>query len=278
MKETRITKKLFGGKINFIIYGENKNIKSIIKSVYSEGIRLQKIFNLYDKNSELSKLNNLRKMNVSKELLEVIKKSLKFSKLTKGSYDISLGKYIILRKSGGILIPKCSYKDIKIRGNIVTLKNSEVILDLGSIAKGYITDKLANFLEDYKIKEFLIDSRGDICTRGKNIHILGVQSPRGEGNILEMKLNNSSVATSGDYMQFDKKFEISHIINQNDLISVTVVSKNLEVADALATAIFTSEEKIRKKIIKNYKNNMIMTINKKFEIKMFNNFNKLIYK
>ena len=64
------------------------------------GLRLQKIFNFYDSESELSILNAKRRLEVSDDLLKVIKKAIKFSLLTNGRYDISLGKNMLERKTG----------------------------------------------------------------------------------------------------------------------------------------------------------------------------------
>jgi len=153
INSTTITKELFGGKIDFVIYeSQQDDIRRILGEVYAEGLRLQKIFNIYDSKSELSELNKLRKKEVSEELLIVIKKAIKFSKLTSGSYDVSLGKFILLRKKGKNMIPTCSYKAIHVNENEVVLSHPDVLIDLGSIAKGYITDRLADLLQKKGLK------------------------------------------------------------------------------------------------------------------------------
>jgi len=279
MKELLFSKKMFGGQINFVVYDDDGNyVKKIISEVYNEGLRLQKIFNIYDSKSELSLLNKKRKMKVSDDLIKLIKKSLKFSKLTRGNYDVTLGKYILLRKNGKKEIPNCSYEDLIIKGMEVTLINPEIMIDLGSIAKGYIADKLADFLEEKEIKEFLIDARGDIVVRGNMYHVLGIQNPRKDSDICFVKLKNQAIATSGDYMQYSKNFKMSHIVNQKNIISVSVISKRLEDADVYATAIFTSPNKYLKKIIRLNKKNKILIVDEKRDLKMFNGFDKIIYK
>src|SRR3989338_6558 len=106
--------KLFGREIEIVIYGVNeKKSAKIFEEVYKEALRLEKIFNFYDNNSELSKLNKKRKMNISQELSEVLTKSLVFCEMTDGEYDVSLGKSIKNRKEGKNDIEvSCSYKDI----------------------------------------------------------------------------------------------------------------------------------------------------------------------
>ncbi len=278
MENVTITKKLFGGNLDFVIYNsQQKDVKRIVEEVYTEGLRLQKIFNLYDPKSELSRLNQLRKKKVSDELLSVIKKSLEFSVLTNGSYDIALGKSILLRKRGELITPTCSYKEISIKNNEIILQNPRIVIDLGSIAKGYIVDKLAESLQENGISEFLIDARGDICVRGKQVHVLGIQNPRKEENICSIKLKNQAVATSGDYNQYVGDFEKSHIINQKDSISVTVVAPTLEEADVYATAIFTSSECEQKKLIEANMGIKALIVKKGNSLKMFNGFKQLLY-
>lgn len=278
MAEVSIRKELFGGKIDFAIYDAPKElVKVVVEEVYSEGLRLQKIFNFYDNTSELSILNKERKKQVSNELLEVIKKALKFSEITDGTYDISLGKSILLKKQGKISELKCSYKDIKIRENEVHLTNPEVMIDLGSIAKGYITDKLAELMNELGVEEFLIDARGDICVKGKSNHILGIQNPRNEESLFFIKLKNQAVATSGDYNQYVGNYETSHIINQKEIISVTVIAKTTEEADAYATAIFTALPKNRKKITNSNKNIKVLIVDNTGNINMLNDFEELIH-
>ena len=158
------------------------------------------------------------------------------------------------------------------------MNNSEILIDLGSIAKGYITDKLADFLEKNGIEEFLIDSRGDICVRGKLFHILGIQHPRKKGITCSIKIKNQAVATSGDYMQYSTKFEESHIINQKDFSSITIVAPTLEEADVYATAIFTSSKESIDKLVRLNNKIKVLIIDKSNNLKMMNGFGKLIIK
>ena len=282
MENQNFNLKLFGGKIKIIVYTPKKDsqikTKEIVQKGYIEALRLQKIFNFFDEESELSLLNSKRKLKVSKDLLSVIKKALEFSYLTNGEYDISLGKKILQRKKGEQLKKiNSSYKDIEIKSNEILLKNKDALLDLGSIAKGYITDKLGEFLKKEGLDEFIIDSRGDILVSGKNEYLIGVQHPRESKTLFKLKLKNEAVATSGDYNQFDKIFDKSHIINQKEIISITVIAPKLEEADAYATALFVASEKERNELIKKNKNVKVLIMDKKLNQNMFNNFKEKIY-
>lgn len=259
---------LLGGKVNFILYNVDEILVDyVIQEIEKEGERLQKLFNFYDANSALSLLNKKRKMIVSDELLFVLKNALEFCKLSDGKYDVSLGKLFLARKSGKVL-PKvnCSYKDILVEGNNVILKNSDVLIDLGSIAKGYIGDRLAEKLKELGIKSALIDARGEIIVFGDFSEKIGVQDPRGKGIVKEIILKNSAVATSGDYSQFFGDYKNSHIIHNTDISSVTIVVNSLMLADVLASFVFVCEKKIYEPILKKYKIKEYFVFNKKGNI------------
>ncbi len=199
-------------------------------------------------------LNTKRKLRVSKHLLVVIKKALELAKLTHGSYDITFGKKFLARKLKKELpILKCSYPNIKIKGNLVSLDHQDAVIDLGSIAKGYITDQLIDFLKENGISSGLINSRGDIRNFGETCEKIYIQDPRNKAKtICSFVLDNSAVATSGDYNQYDADYNQSHIIGSREIISLTVVSNNLMEADGIATALFVCSKVDAKKIIKKY--------------------------
>jgi len=277
--------KLFGGKMYIEIYSSDELIETsilndIMAGAQTESLRLQSIFNLYDVNSELSRLNRERKLEVSKEMREVLVLALKLCELTDGMYDITLGQNILQRKSGKELKKvACSYKDVLIKRNVVTLNNPEVIIDLGSIAKGYITDKIAEYLREYGVENGMIDSRGDIRFFGSQENIIEIQHPRIKSDALcKIQLKDKSVATSGDYNQFDKTYEKNHIINSKDLISITVVADALTLADGLATALFVCDKKIRKDLLTEFNNVKVLSVDKSLRVEMFNGFEKLLIK
>jgi FAD:protein FMN transferase len=233
---------LFGKNISITLYDIEETLAEVVfDDIYKEALRLQKIFNFYDKDSELSGLNKIKKMKVSDDMLYVLKSAIKYARQTNGLYDITKGKEFLQRKnSTPIKKVLCSYKDISLNetDNLVELLHPDVLIDLGSIAKGYITDKLAEYIKELGIESALIDSRGDLKIFGNTLEMIWVQHPRKEnGKLKPFFLENMSAATSGDYNQFFGDYENSHILNKKDFCSVTVVAENLMDADAAATCI-----------------------------------------
>ncbi len=273
--------KLFGSEIEIILPDMDESLANeIVGELYIEARRLEKIFNFYDKNSELSLLNNKRKLKVSNELLEVINYSLNFCKLTDGKYDISIGKNILLRKTKKNEINlNCSYKDIEINKNEVKLNKENLLIDLGSVAKGYITDKLVEFLKARGVENGLIDSRGDIAFFGEKPWKIEIQHPRNkEEKICSLELINCAIATSGDYNQYYGDFKKSHILNQKDIISLTVVAPTLKEADIYATVLFVLDKSERELLIKKNKKIKVFTVDTSLNTKKYNGFGELICK
>ncbi|MEK6927260.1 MAG: FAD:protein FMN transferase [Nanoarchaeota archaeon] len=279
MEHSQLSKPLFGKELKLIAFNAPELItQEILEEAYLLGLKLQKIFNFYDKESELSLLNKNRSLKVSPDLLFVIKKAIEFSKLTKGRYDISLGKQFLQRKANqqSIALFPYSYKDIQIIKNKISLNHPEMILDLGSIAKGYIADKIADFLKEKGLSSFLVDARGDIIISGEPQKV-NIQHPRDkEKSISSIEVKDSCIATSGDYYQYSKYFENSHILNQKDLCSVTVIAPTLTEADAFSTSLFVLSIKEREELIAKNPQIKVLTIDIKLNQKHYNCFSQLI--
>ncbi len=273
MEEHIFEENLFGEKVKIMVYDVPKALAlKASKKAFKDGLKLQKIFNFYDGKSELSKLNKKRKLKVSDEFLEVLKKSLEMSKSVKG-YDVSLGKKFLERKKGNLINISCSHKDIKIKKNFVSLENENVLIDLGSIAKGFVTDKMGEVLKKNKVREFLIDSRGDILFGGDSVKVIEIEHPRKDGeSIGQVKVTNEAVATSGDYKQFSENFENSHLLNKSEIISATVVSPTLEIADLLATAFCVSSKREREDLIMRNPKIKYFLVDKELNITKSNDF------
>ena len=275
---------LVGDKIEVILYDTSKQkADEIFKSLQIEALRLQKIFNLYDPKSELSQLNSKRKIIPSIELKEVIVTALEYCAITNGKYDISIGKNTIERKNKQELSKiECSYKNIIVENivehnlknnkSIITLTHKDVIIDLGSIAKGYIGDKLLEFLKLHNINNAFVDMRGDMRVCGSHLEVVNIKHPRTQELLFPFVLENMAVATSGDYNQYHDDYSKSHILNSNNIASVTVVAPSLMHADALATVLFVVDITQTKKILDKMLTTKAMIITTTGKTLTYNNF------
>ena len=234
--DTTRTMPLLGATITLTLYDTDPRVaEGIFKQAYQEGLRLQSIFNLYDQKSELSRLNEKRSAIMSEEFLTVLKVALDYGAQTQGAYDVSRGKQYLARKYKQQLPAiQCSYKDIHISGNHVKLTHPDVSIDLNSIAKGFIGDRLVEFLISLGVASGFVDVRGDLRIFGNHLEVVDIKHPRTSGAIATLILEKNAVATSGDYLQYDTAFERSHILGARNA-SATIVAPTLMEADALAT-------------------------------------------
>lgn len=273
--------KLMGEELRIVLYEIDEVIADVFfDDIKKEAIRLERIFNLYDEKSELSMLNNKRKITPSKELFEVIKKSADYSRLTKGKYDITMGKRILAQKKGYPL-PKiaATYKDIKFTKNKIELTNLDVLIDVGSIAKGYVAEKLCDFMKNLGVESALIDARGDLIIFGDKEETVAIQHPRDKSKTIHpFILKNAGVATSGDYNQYSNSFDNSHIIGKNEIISATVVGPNITDADAIATCVMVIDTKEIGAFMKKNKDYKVFLIDKQLNEYFYNGFENLLVK
>ena len=231
----------------------------------------------YIDSSSISKFNNSdieKKHYISKDFHKVVVSSIFFSNLTDGAFDITVNPLVKLwgfSKGSLEKVPtvneiKQTLKTIGMDNLIIgekswISKKNEVTIDLSAIAKGYAVDKISEYLTNLKMKNYMVEIGGEVRTSGTNLEKdawnIGIQwpsfqrslskQPYSDSNAIRViKLSDMSIATSGDYRNyydFDGK-RYSHIISpltgypvENNIISVSVVSKECLNADALATAL-----------------------------------------
>ena len=218
--------------------------------------------NCKDKSSEVYKLNKEKTADSpSADLLDIIQKGKYFSSLGNGAFDITVKPLSDLWDFKNSSLPseneiadatqKIDYNNIVIseKDAEITLKNNAEI-DLGGIAKGYIADKITDFLVKNSVKSAVINLGGNVTVigekNGENYNV-GIQKPFGEDNAAVISCRDTSVVTSGIYQRyFEKDGKIyHHLLNtktgypeQNGLYSVTIITSSATDADALSTLCF----------------------------------------
>lgn len=225
--------------------------------------------------SDIARINNAegKAMTVSDETIEVLKKGMEFGRLSGGAFDITIGKATDLwdfhdnaesGHEGGVVpaekdlrdaISHVNYENIKIEGNRVSLTDPETEINLGGIAKGYIADKAAEYLEERGVVSAIVDLGGNIVAiGGKTSQIaasgdtqetdfkIGIKDPlSSSGGLLELiPCKNKTVVTSGTYERYFEKDGVKyhHILDVNtgypvdtDVLSVTIIADRGKSAD-----------------------------------------------
>lgn len=220
------------------------------------------------KNSDVYKLNNADDyITVSKDTIKIIKRSVYFSGLSGGLFDITIcpvtnlwdfeGTTLPDRKEIEEAIKNVNYERIKTDGENVFLDGTEI--DLGGIAKGYIADKLLSFFKEKNVTDGIINLGGNVIVFGDKEKSVGIAKPFSENEIVaKVKLKNKSIVTSGTYERFiDIDGKIYHHIldpktgysRETDLNSATVIGDTSLDLDALSTiCILLGKEKATKLI------------------------------
>jgi thiamine biosynthesis lipoprotein len=239
---------------------------------------LEKLLNYYDPESEISAINRASgrsPVKVSSDTLDIVQKAVEIAGKTGGAFDPTIGPLMKLwgftKEGGEFIIPPhgemldalklVDYRKVRVdrSASAVFLEEEGMELDLGGIAKGYAADKALQVIQAQGIKAALVAIAGDIKGFGERPDHkpwrVGVQNPRPAENESDHKrddifaslyLHNEAVSTSGDYQRFfitsGKRYH--HILDPgtgfpaSELISVSVVTPEGYLADALSTGIF----------------------------------------
>ena len=248
--------------------------KKCVRAALEEIRRVDELMSDYKSDSEISRVNRdgaKMAVRVSESTHKVLQRSVEFSEMTGGAFDITIGPLVALFRKAkeskiapseqqiALARSKVGFEKLKLDSENKTVQFSEngMLLDLGGIAKGYAIDKAIEAAQSCGAIGAMVDIGGDVrCfglpPEGKDNWLIGLQDPNsaiegteGGGLLLVLKITNTAVATSGDYQQFvlieGKRY--SHIMDRRTgtstegLSSVTIIADNATNSDALATAL-----------------------------------------
>jgi FAD:protein FMN transferase len=231
--------------------------------VIGEMQRIDARMSSYKPSSELSRINAnaaSRDVELSAELQYLISRSIHFSGISHGAFDItyaSVGYRYDYRKHQqpgaewlAERLPAIDYRHIRLDNGKIHFNNAAVRIDLGGIAKGYAVDRAIELLRQCGITRAMVSAGGDsriIGDREGRPWVIGIRHPRDpEGIALRLPLSDTAISTSGDYERYflDNGERIHHIINPKTgrsadaSWSATVIGPDAMTTDALSTTIF----------------------------------------
>ena len=247
----------------------------ILDSVDSEALEgCKELCQKYDtmfsnriEDSEISRINNAKcnPVEVSDETLTLIKTGIYYSELSDGAFDITISPVSMLWdfKSESPSVPSqetieeavshVDYHNIVIEGNTVQLTDPQAGIDVGALAKGYIADRLKEYLQEEGVEHALINLGGNVLAMGTKTdgsdYNIGIQKPFDETGepVTAVKIADESVVTSGIYQRYFEQDNIlyHHILDprtgypcENNLYSVSIITDSSLTADALSTTCF----------------------------------------
>lgn len=267
--QKKIVQKLMGNRFEITVEAKTATETDFfLKKAVEEIARIEAMLSTYQETSETNLINKnagLKPVKVSDEVFSLIKRSKKISEITDGTFDITYGSIdqrfwnfdtemtelpdeVLARKSIALI----DYRNIILNTEekTVFLKNKGMRIGFGGIGKGYAAEKTKNLLKNLGVKAGIINASGDLSCWGIPENgkpwTIGIAHPDfSDLPFSTLEVTDLSVATSGNYEKFvmiDGK-RYSHTINPktgfpvHGIKSVTVISPNAEISDALATPI-----------------------------------------
>ena len=263
--------------------------KSLLHDCLALCDRYELIFSRTNENSELYKLNHrisdsaasnqtietqttpyqvngtTNTWHISEYLAALLSQGLSITRESDGAFDIAIAPLTSLwdftaedpkaPDDADIqkVLPLCSSDGVTIDGQDITLPSDDIQFDVGAIAKGYIADRLKDFLVKKSVKSAIINLGGNVLCIGSKPDgtpfKIGIQKPFADRNETEavMDITGKSVVSSGIYERcFKQNGKLyHHILNpktgypyDNSLISVTIISDQSVDGDALSTTCF----------------------------------------
>lgn len=257
-----------GSTVELKFYSPNEELfHRVVEACVERAKEIDRLFSNYRDDSVLAEVNRnagVGPVFVPGEFLRLVRTSIRYSELTEGAFDITVGSLFELWRAetrAGRLPARSRIRDalgctgfrkIKIDEvkSRVFLDGDCVRLDFGAIGKGYAVDEMVRIAKKSGITRGLVNFGGNIYGMGspadKKFWDVGVRKP-GSGSEIISKLDlvNRGVATSGDYERYfeheGKRY--SHIIDPRtgwpaeDVASVVAVSKTATEADVFSTAV-----------------------------------------
>lgn len=238
--------------------------QAIMESALSEVARLESILSLYDKRSELSRLNQYGAIeNPSPELVEILSTAKQYSALTDGKFDVTIQpvwRWVdrhFARYPG--IMPNQSdmerqlewvgYEKLVLEKDHIAFKQKAMGITLNGIAQGYITDKVTQYLQQQGCHDVLVNM-GEFYAAGRHADgrpwKVGVESAQDRSAIYKVQsLHNQAMASSAAYgYWFDLETQSHHLLDphrglvKGDFSAVTVIAPDAMTADAVSTAAF----------------------------------------
>ena len=231
----------------------------------------ERIFSRTLPESELYRLNEGQlqedggNYSLSDPLAELTAAGLYYGELSDGAFDISIAPVSSLwdftsgegsvPDSGAIAaaLELVNYRDVTLEGNALHFAKEGMQLDLGAVAKGYIADRIKDYLLEQGVESAIIDLGGNILCVGSrpggDPFRIGLQRPFASHSetVATVEITDKSVVSSGIYERYFEEDGVlyHHILNpetgypyDNGLVSVTIISDESVDGDGLSTSCF----------------------------------------
>jgi thiamine biosynthesis lipoprotein len=236
-----------------------------IDAVIAEMHRIDELMSHYKPESQLSRINReaaTAPVAVDPELASLIVRSLEFSELSGGAFDItyaSVGYLYDYREHRHpseaqiqAALPAVNWRHVVVNREASTVRflKPGVRIDLGGIAKGHAVDSAIQILREHGIRNGTVTAGGDsriLGDRRDRPWIVGIRHPDDANRVIaRIPLEDAAISTSGDYERYfdEDGVRYHHIIDPRTgkspigVRSVTVIGPNATLTEGLTKSVF----------------------------------------
>ena len=249
-----------------IVCADREKGQRVIEEAFAEVARVEALLSTYRDDSEINDVNRAaggQPVAVSDELFEVVERSIAFSELTEGAFDITFAgcgrlwsvsqQRIPSNDEIAACLPLVDYRKIELdpERRTIRLTERDMRIGVGGIAKGYGVDRAAAVIEKHGVDNYIVNGGGDIRVSGRHPDErpwkVGIADPRNSGQLLgAFGVEEGAVVSSGDYERFFERDGVRyhHIIDPRAgrparrSVAVTVIATGALDADAISTGLF----------------------------------------
>ena len=261
--------RLMGNRFEISAVSEDETwAQARIDEAIAEIQRIEALFTTFNDNSQTNRINanaGISPVKVDREVFELVKRSLRISEVTQGAFDITYGSIdkslwnfdtqmtaLPDPKTARQMVRLINYRNVildEAEGSVF-LKEKGMRIGFGGIGKGYAAEMAKRLMMQRGVENGIVNASGDLTTWGTQPNgepwTIGIAHPDAkEQPFSYFNISNISVATSGNYEKYvtigGKKY--SHTIDPktglpvSGIKSVTIISPNAEIADAMATPV-----------------------------------------
>jgi thiamine biosynthesis lipoprotein len=265
-----------GNRFEITVVGTDAEEAQVyIEAAIAEIRRIEALLTTYNEESQTALINRfagIQPVKVDREVFDLIQRSKRISYLTQGAFDISYGSIdkrlwnfdqsmtaLPDAATARKMVRLINYRHILLdeKEGTVFLKEKGMRIGFGGIGKGYAAERAKAVLQARGVKSGVVNAAGDLTVWGHQPDgkpwTIGIADPASARQPFSyLTLTNMSVATSGNYEKYvmigGKRY--SHTIDPKTglpvqgIKSVTIISPNAEIADAMATPVMIMGVKV----------------------------------
>jgi thiamine biosynthesis lipoprotein len=272
MKETIVFKKsckLMGNHFELSVVADDEVwANERIEAGINEIRRIEKLLTTFSDDSETNLVNQnagIAPVKVSRETFSLIERSIRISGITQGAFDITYGSIdkrlwnfdqnmteLPDKETAKKMVRLINYRNVQLDriDCSVFLREKGMRIGFGGIGKGYAAEQAKSVMKEMGVYSGVVNASGDLTTWGSQPNgrpwTIGVVNPNVSNELFSwFSVSDLAVATSGNYEKFvmigGKRY--SHTIDPrtglpvHGIKSVTIITTNAEIADAMATPV-----------------------------------------